>query len=121
MITVSGADDNGQPVNKKVCRKRVKSPPILMNQLALQSVQCTRIMHFIITLFFDLSLSHMQQGIIAGDEVKYNHGYIMSLFQLKLNSMGPSVFTKCAIISRAVVIFMLLGCLLVLNECSFIF
>lgn len=30
---------------------------------------------FIITLFFDLSLFHMQPGIIAGDEVKYNHGY----------------------------------------------
>lgn len=29
---------------------------------------------FIITLFFDLSLFHMQPGIIAGDEVKYNHG-----------------------------------------------
>lgn len=27
---------------------------------------------FIITLFFDLSLFHMQPGIIAGDEVKYN-------------------------------------------------
>lgn len=30
---------------------------------------------FIITLFFDLSLFHMQPGIIAGDEVKYDHGY----------------------------------------------
>lgn len=34
---------------------------------------------------FDLSLFHMQPGIIAGDEVKYNRGYIMSLFQLKFN------------------------------------
>lgn len=31
---------------------------------------------FIITLFFDLSSLHMQPGIIAGDEVKYNHRYV---------------------------------------------
>ena len=48
---------------------------------------------FIITLFFDLSLFHMQPGIIAGDEVKYNHGCILSLSQHTFSSVGLNILT----------------------------
>lgn len=70
---------------------------------------------------FDLSLFHMQPGIIAGDEVKYNHGYIMSLFQLKFNCRSQ-YFVLFAMLSRSLMTSLVAGrlvvaCVYSLHDC----
>lgn len=63
---------------------------------------------FIITLFFDLSSLHMQPGIIAGDEVKYNPRYVTfppSVF----NFAGVDISTYFAMLIDANMILLLVG------------
>lgn len=81
---------------------------IVVDHLALLPVQW--IMHLLITLFFDLSSFHMQPGIIAGDEVKHNRGYIMSFFQFQSSFVGLSILTDFAMLSRAVMTLLVMGC-----------
>lgn len=65
-------------------------------------------------LFFDLSLFHMQPGIIAGDEVKYNHKYIMSHFQHIFPPYKPQCLTNLVMLS-SVMILLTVVCLFVVT------
>lgn len=98
-------------MNKIEGRQEDNGTSLHCNELPGAVISTVNYASFIITLFFDLSLFHMQPGIIAGDEVKYNRGYIMSLSQFKFSSVGLNILTDFAMLSRAVVTLLVMGCL----------
>lgn len=71
-MTVPQADYDSQLINKIEGGRADNGTSLYCHEPPGTFIGTVYYASFII--FFDLSLFHMQPGIIAGDEVKYNHG-----------------------------------------------
>lgn len=101
MLTVPQADYDSQLINKMEGREPGNGTSLHCLEPPGTFIGIVYYASLIIILSFNLSLFHMQPGIIAGDEVTYNHGYIMSRVSI---FFADFVTLNCAVIILLVMV-----------------